>query len=172
MPVTGRAGGIGSALCRRFASGGARCVVVDIDEIRARNVAPELPGAGHTGIGCDLTDRAQVERLFGGDVRPDTSGRRTSPTTPRCRECVGYRISPSPTPCAGTPRGAGGGDSRGVWRSRGENRHRCCAGRRRCDLRQGAWRVWPTSPGPVRGRRDSGIKVKPSLVVQLFAGGG
>ncbi|MFI6931667.1 SDR family NAD(P)-dependent oxidoreductase [Streptomyces sp. NPDC050287] len=64
MLVTGGAGGIGSALCRRFGSGGARCVVVDIDETRAKNVAAELPGAGHTGIGCDLMDRAQVERLF------------------------------------------------------------------------------------------------------------
>ncbi|WP_327320522.1 SDR family NAD(P)-dependent oxidoreductase [Streptomyces sp. NBC_01235] len=64
MLVTGGAGGIGSAMCRRFASGGARCVVVDIDEARARKVADELPGPGHTGIGCDLTDRAQVEDLF------------------------------------------------------------------------------------------------------------
>ncbi|CAM5556769.1 SDR family NAD(P)-dependent oxidoreductase [Streptomyces purpurascens] len=62
--VTGGAGGIGSALCRRFATGGARCVVVDIDGARAAKVAADLPGAGHTGIGCDLTDRAQVERLF------------------------------------------------------------------------------------------------------------
>ncbi|WP_406267542.1 SDR family oxidoreductase [Streptomyces sp. NBC_00191] len=64
MLVTGGAGGIGSALCRRFASGGALCVVVDIDERRARSMAAELPGGGHTGIGCDLMDRAQVERLF------------------------------------------------------------------------------------------------------------
>ncbi|MEU4491595.1 SDR family oxidoreductase [Streptomyces purpurascens] len=64
MLVTGGAGGIGSALCRRFATGGARCVVVDIDGARAAKVAADLPGAGHTGIGCDLTDRAQVERLF------------------------------------------------------------------------------------------------------------
>ncbi|MFF9803642.1 SDR family NAD(P)-dependent oxidoreductase [Streptomyces coeruleorubidus] len=64
MLVTGGAGGIGSALCRRFAAGGARCVVVDIDATRAKNVAAELPGAGHTGVGCDLMDRAQVERLF------------------------------------------------------------------------------------------------------------
>ena len=64
MLVTGGAGGIGSALCHRFAAGGARCVVVDIDATRARNVAAELPGAGHTGVGCDLMDRAQVERLF------------------------------------------------------------------------------------------------------------
>lgn len=62
--VTGGAGGIGTALCRRFASFGARCVVVDIDAVRAMRVAADLPGAGHTGIGCDLMDRAQVERLF------------------------------------------------------------------------------------------------------------
>ncbi|MGW5666236.1 SDR family NAD(P)-dependent oxidoreductase [Streptomyces sp. NPDC003758] len=64
MLVTGGAGGIGSAMCRRFAAGGARCVVVDIDGARAKQVAAELPGAGHTAIGCDLVDRAQVEHLF------------------------------------------------------------------------------------------------------------
>ncbi|MFE1836807.1 SDR family NAD(P)-dependent oxidoreductase [Streptomyces sviceus] len=71
--VTGGAGGIGSALCRRFASGGARCVVVDIDGVRAKQIAADLPGTGHTGIGCDLTDRAQVERLF--DLVADDHGR-------------------------------------------------------------------------------------------------
>ncbi|GAB2909744.1 SDR family NAD(P)-dependent oxidoreductase [Streptomyces heilongjiangensis] len=64
MLVTGGAGGIGSALCHRFAAGGARCVVVDLDEDRARRVAAELPGAGHTALGCDLADRARVEHLF------------------------------------------------------------------------------------------------------------
>ncbi|WP_405975417.1 SDR family oxidoreductase [Streptomyces sp. NBC_00988] len=64
MLVTGGAGGIGSALCNRFASGGARCVVVDIDGVRAEKVAAELPGLGHTGIGCDLMQRADLERLF------------------------------------------------------------------------------------------------------------
>lgn len=64
MLVTGGAGGIGSALCHRFAAAGARCVVVDIDGARAERVAAELSGAGHTAFGCDLTDRAQVEHLF------------------------------------------------------------------------------------------------------------
>ncbi|RRR87532.1 SDR family NAD(P)-dependent oxidoreductase [Streptomyces sp. RP5T] len=73
MLVTGGAGGIGSALCRRFASGGARVVVVDIDETRAEKVAAGLPGAGHRGIGCDLMDRAQVERLF--ELVADAYGR-------------------------------------------------------------------------------------------------
>jgi NAD(P)-dependent dehydrogenase (short-subunit alcohol dehydrogenase family) len=63
--VTGGAGGIGSALCRRFASGGARCVVVDIDEARAKQLAADLPGSGHSAMGCDLLDRAATERLFG-----------------------------------------------------------------------------------------------------------
>ncbi|WP_460070419.1 SDR family NAD(P)-dependent oxidoreductase [Streptomyces sp. YKOK-I1] len=64
MLVTGGAGGIGSALCRRFALGGAVCVVVDIDGERARRVADGLPGTGHLGLGCDLLDRAGVAALF------------------------------------------------------------------------------------------------------------
>jgi NAD(P)-dependent dehydrogenase (short-subunit alcohol dehydrogenase family) len=62
--VTGGAGGIGSALCHRFASGGARCIVVDIDEARAKQLAEDLPGSGHAGMGCDLLDRSATERLF------------------------------------------------------------------------------------------------------------
>lgn len=64
MLVTGGAGGIGSALCRRFAIGGAVCVVVDIDGERAKRVADALPGAGHLGLGCDLLDRTGVADLF------------------------------------------------------------------------------------------------------------
>ncbi|MFC8427404.1 SDR family NAD(P)-dependent oxidoreductase [Streptomyces sp. NPDC057253] len=64
MLVTGGAGGIGSALCRRFAIGGAVCVVVDIDGERAKRVADALPGTGHLGLGCDLLDRAGVVDLF------------------------------------------------------------------------------------------------------------
>lgn len=63
--VTGGAGGIGSALCRRFAHGGARCVVVDIGEARAKQLAADLPGRGHTGIGCDLLDRSAIESMVG-----------------------------------------------------------------------------------------------------------
>ena len=73
MLVTGGAGGIGSAMCHRFAAAGARCVVVDIDGARAERVAAELSGAGHTALGCDLTDRARVEHLF--DQVADAYGR-------------------------------------------------------------------------------------------------
>ncbi|NUR58098.1 MAG: SDR family NAD(P)-dependent oxidoreductase [Catenulispora sp.] len=62
--VTGGAGGIGSALCHRFAVGEATCLVVDIDTARAEKVATGLPGSGHAGIGCDLMDQAAVEGLF------------------------------------------------------------------------------------------------------------
>ncbi|WP_369166523.1 SDR family NAD(P)-dependent oxidoreductase [Streptomyces sp. R28] len=61
--VTGGAGGIGSALCHRFASGGARLVVADIHEARAGRTAADLPGSGHVGLGCDLLDRAAVKRM-------------------------------------------------------------------------------------------------------------
>jgi NAD(P)-dependent dehydrogenase (short-subunit alcohol dehydrogenase family) len=62
--VTGGAGGIGSALCHRFAAGGATCLVADIDTARAERVAAGLPGSGHSGVGVDLLDRVAVEMLF------------------------------------------------------------------------------------------------------------
>ncbi|GHE44660.1 SDR family NAD(P)-dependent oxidoreductase [Streptomyces capitiformicae] len=71
--VTGGAGGIGSALCHRFAAGGARLVVVDIDEARAKRTAADLPGSGHAGLGCDLLDHAAVERML--DIVAATHGR-------------------------------------------------------------------------------------------------
>ena len=71
--VTGGAGGIGSALCHRFAAAGATCLIVDIDTARAERVATGLPGSGHTGIGCDLLDQAAVEALF--DQVSDVHGR-------------------------------------------------------------------------------------------------
>ena len=48
--VTGGAGGIGAALCRRFAKEGARLVVADIDGDEARTVADQIGGRG---VRCD-----------------------------------------------------------------------------------------------------------------------
>jgi NAD(P)-dependent dehydrogenase (short-subunit alcohol dehydrogenase family) len=62
--ITGGAGGIGSALGRRFLAEGARAVVLaDRDGERAREVAASI-GAGVRGVACDVGDDAQVRALI------------------------------------------------------------------------------------------------------------
>lgn len=61
--VTGGAGGIGSATCRRFAEEGARVGVLDLEADAAHDLASRLPAA--IGIGCDITDRAAVDDAVG-----------------------------------------------------------------------------------------------------------
>jgi 3-oxoacyl-[acyl-carrier protein] reductase len=66
--VTGGAGGIGSACVRAFAAEGARVVVhYNTSAERAEELAAEVGGVA---VQADLTDEAQVERLFAeaGDV--------------------------------------------------------------------------------------------------------
>ena len=59
--VTGGAGGIGAALCRRFAADGAEQVVVsDIDAQAAAAVAAEIGG---TAVPADVAVESDVERL-------------------------------------------------------------------------------------------------------------
>jgi NAD(P)-dependent dehydrogenase (short-subunit alcohol dehydrogenase family) len=58
--VTGGAVGMGAAMCRRFASAGARVVVSDIDAPGTARVAEEL---GTLGIPADVSDEAQVVQL-------------------------------------------------------------------------------------------------------------
>jgi 3-oxoacyl-[acyl-carrier protein] reductase len=57
--VTGGSGGIGAACVRRFAAEGA---VVTVHYHRGRNRAESA--GGHAVVGADLTDEAQVERMF------------------------------------------------------------------------------------------------------------
>lgn len=60
--VTGAASGIGAAMARRFASGGAGAVaVIDIDELGAQSVADEIGGIA---FGLDVSDDAATKRVI------------------------------------------------------------------------------------------------------------
>jgi NAD(P)-dependent dehydrogenase (short-subunit alcohol dehydrogenase family) len=62
--VTGGASGIGRAMARRFAAGGARGIVVaDLNGPGAEAVAEEL-GERALGVGCDVTQDEQVGALI------------------------------------------------------------------------------------------------------------
>lgn len=61
--ITGAAGGLGSAMARRFASTGARLALLDIDEDRLDALASDLPGDVTTAV-CDLTDVDAVKAAF------------------------------------------------------------------------------------------------------------
>ena len=62
--VTGGASGIGRAMVRRFAAGGARGVVAaDVNADAAVALAEQL-GERVLGVGCDVTDDAQVGELI------------------------------------------------------------------------------------------------------------
>lgn len=63
MVVTGGAGGIGRAFAGRAAAAGARLVLVDLRPEALRRAVSALPGSGHRGDVCDLTDRDAVHTL-------------------------------------------------------------------------------------------------------------
>ena len=44
--VTGAAGGLGAALCRRYAAAGARIAATDLDAARLDGLVADLRGAG------------------------------------------------------------------------------------------------------------------------------
>jgi NAD(P)-dependent dehydrogenase (short-subunit alcohol dehydrogenase family) len=58
--VTGAAGGIGSATCRRLAAGGFAVACLDVAEDSVRALAAELPAA--IGVGADIRDSASVRQ--------------------------------------------------------------------------------------------------------------
>ena len=61
--VTGAAGGIGSASCRRLHAEGANIVAVDIDEAGLASLAAEL-GDRFVAVFADVTDQAATEAFF------------------------------------------------------------------------------------------------------------
>jgi 3-oxoacyl-[acyl-carrier protein] reductase len=58
--VTGGSRGIGLAIARALAEGGARVAVVARGEEGAVEAAASLPGEGHMGLGCDVADGERV----------------------------------------------------------------------------------------------------------------
>ncbi|MBW8704551.1 1-deoxy-11-beta-hydroxypentalenate dehydrogenase [Streptomyces sp. MBT84] len=64
--VTGAGGGIGAALARRFAAGGARVVVNDLDADRAKAVAGEIGGIAVPGDASAIV--AEARDALGGTV--------------------------------------------------------------------------------------------------------
>lgn len=60
--VTGAASGIGLAIARRLAAGGAHVVVSDIDEAAAKSAAETIVGS--TAAACDVRDEDQVQALI------------------------------------------------------------------------------------------------------------
>ena len=64
--ITGGAGGIGAALAVRFASGGDRVAVLDLDLAAAEAVAASLAEAGATALAlaCDVTDEGDCIRCI------------------------------------------------------------------------------------------------------------
>ena len=62
--VTGGNRGIGRAIAEELARAGARIAVTATTEAGAREAAAALPGDGHGGFGCDVTDEAAVDALI------------------------------------------------------------------------------------------------------------
>jgi 3alpha(or 20beta)-hydroxysteroid dehydrogenase len=61
--ITGAAGGIGAAAARRLAGEGARLLLTDADEQRARALAQEL-GEGADALGHDVTSEQQWQAVL------------------------------------------------------------------------------------------------------------
>ncbi len=61
--VTGGSRGIGLAIARSLADGGARVAVLGRDGSRAVEAAQSLPGSGHAGFACDVGDADQVRAV-------------------------------------------------------------------------------------------------------------
>ena len=82
--VTGAASprGLGKATAKLFAEHGATVVITDLDEAQAQAAAADLPGEGHIGMACNVTDKeacfataaAVIEKLGAVDILVNNAG--------------------------------------------------------------------------------------------------
>ena len=63
--VTGGSRGIGLGIAQALAEGGAHVAVVGRDAARAADAATSLPGEGHRGYSCDVSDSEAAKALVG-----------------------------------------------------------------------------------------------------------
>lgn len=65
--ITGAASprGLGKATAKLFAEHGARVAILDLDAGAAESAAADLPGLGHIGLACDVTDKDACDTAAG-----------------------------------------------------------------------------------------------------------
>lgn len=63
--ITGAASprGLGKATAMLFAEHGARVAILDLDEVQATQAAADLPGEGHVGRACNVTDKLACDAV-------------------------------------------------------------------------------------------------------------
>ncbi len=61
--VTGAGRGIGLAIARELALGGAKVAVVDVDPATVDSAAASLPGEGHRGYSADVRNASEVQAV-------------------------------------------------------------------------------------------------------------
>ena len=62
--ITGGASGLGLASARRLAEDGLTIAIADLKADAAASTAASLPGSGHIGLRCDVSDEGSVRAAF------------------------------------------------------------------------------------------------------------